>query len=111
MVLACPKCDWRPQSYHQWTCTCGHRWHIFATDGVCPACGREWTSVRCFTYLGCGAWSDLLDWQHDGDQRTVEDFLAWEHHEHLKEQEAQLPCDCAEDTARDSTEERAHGSD
>ncbi len=74
MYIACPRCDWRPTPDVQWACDCGHRWHTFATHGVCPACGKRWTVTQCGP---CGAWSDHEDWYHDDDGGlTVEEYLA-----------------------------------
>ncbi len=73
MVIACPKCDWRPTPDVRWQCTCGHHWHTFDTHGVCPACGQAWTVTQCGP---CGAWSDHEDWYHDDDGGlTVEEYL------------------------------------
>ncbi len=108
MYIACPKCDWRPQSYHQWTCSCEHKWHIFDTDGVCPACGREWVLVHCFAFLGCDAWSDRKDWVHHEDTRTVEEFLVWDRRERLARQ-AKSRRELEQDSAGDSGEDFTHG--
>jgi hypothetical protein len=76
MVIACPKCDWHPTPDVKWTCSCGHLWHTFATHGVCPACGKVWTTTQCSTAYGCSQWSDHEEWYHDEDGLTVEDYLA-----------------------------------
>src|SRR5690348_1507031 len=59
--IACPKCDWRPQTTDNWSCSCQHCWNVFTDHGICPACGRVWSQVQC---LKCNQWSDHEDWQH-----------------------------------------------
>lgn len=76
MFNACPRCDWRPAPDAHWVCLCGHSWHIFDTDGVCPECGKVWDYAQCTPVDACGEWSDFEDWYHDHDSRTVEEFLA-----------------------------------
>jgi predicted Zn-dependent protease len=76
MYIACPKCDWHPSPDDQWECTCGHVWHTFDTHGVCPACGRAWTTTQCSSLYGCGELSDHEEWYHDEDELTVDDYLA-----------------------------------
>jgi len=73
MYIACPKCDWRPHPRDLWLCTCGHTWHTFSTQGVCPACGKAWQETQCHL---CGRWSDHEDWYHDDDGLTVEEYIA-----------------------------------
>lgn len=73
MVIACPKCDWRPPPKARWACSCGHHWHTFATRGVCPRCGKAWRMTQC---PACHVWSDHEDWYHDDDGGlTVEEFI------------------------------------
>jgi hypothetical protein len=72
MYIACPKCDWRPDPDEEWTCTCGHVWHVFATHGICPACGKVWEDTQC---NACHQWSDHEDWYHEDDDLTVADYI------------------------------------
>ncbi len=76
MYFACPRCDWRPTLSAQWMCTCGHKWNVFETRGVCPECGKAWPLTQCTPVHGCGEWSDHEEWYHEEDDRTVEEFLA-----------------------------------
>jgi hypothetical protein len=73
MYIACPKCDWRPNAGSKWYCTCSHSWNTFATQGVCPACGKVWAVTQC---LACHRWSDHLDWYHDEDDLSVDEYIA-----------------------------------
>ena len=67
VYIACPKCDWEPDSNSLWGCSCGHIWNTFDTGGRCPSCKRQWTETQC---LSCAEWSPHLDWY-----RNLDDWL------------------------------------
>jgi len=72
MKIACPKCDFRPTPNILWQCHpgCSHKWHTFATHGVCPGCSKMWHDTQC---PRCKLWSPIDDWYHDDDsEREVE---------------------------------------
>ena len=64
MRIACPKCNFSPSPKMLWQCHpgCGHRWHTFATHGVCPRCSKMWHDTQC---PHCKLWSPIDDWYHD----------------------------------------------
>jgi len=57
--IQCPKCQWQPDGFPHWTCTCGHSWNTFETKGVCPSCGTRWHDTYC---PGCGRPSEHERW-------------------------------------------------
>lgn len=61
MKIECPKCGFSPSPSIFWKCSCGHKWHAFATRGVCPECSKVWQDTQC---LRCGIWSPHEDWYH-----------------------------------------------
>ncbi len=65
--IACPKCDWEPEIYDVWQCSCGYIWNTFITGGRCPSCGIIWKDTQC---LSCRKWSPHIDWYRD-----LDDFL------------------------------------
>jgi hypothetical protein len=76
MYIACPKCDWRPDHFAQWSCSCGRQWNTFETRGVCPRCSKQWKMAQCSTQDGCGEWSDHEEWYHEDDELTVAEYVA-----------------------------------
>ena len=62
MKIYCPKCHWEPPAKARWSCTCGHAWNTFDTQGRCPGCGKVWRQTQC---LACHEWSPHFDWYHD----------------------------------------------
>lgn len=64
--ISCPKCNWEPDGYPYWQCTCSHKWDTFSTGGRCPKCGKVWEDTQCISTraAGCGKWSPHLDWYH-----------------------------------------------
>lgn len=62
MKIYCPACEWEPDAFALWSCTCGHSWNTFDTQGRCPHCGRVWRDTQC---PACAEWSKHHDWYHD----------------------------------------------
>ena len=62
--IFCPLCEWRPRPFDRWYCLpgCGTSWNTFATHGVCPHCGFQWSSTQC---LACHKWSPHDEWYHE----------------------------------------------
>jgi hypothetical protein len=61
VIIECPKCQWRPDGGPYWQCTCGTTWNTFATQGICPGCGKRWKDTQCIQW-NCQAWSPHVDW-------------------------------------------------
>ncbi len=57
--IECPRCGWRPRPQSRWRCDCGHTWNTFDTRGVCPSCGKNWTTTLC---LNCRESPDHQTW-------------------------------------------------
>ncbi|MDB4923510.1 DUF4272 domain-containing protein [Mucilaginibacter sp.] len=62
----CPKCEWEPDGYAHWGCTCGHSWNTFDTKAKCPACGIQWQDTHC---PGCGQSSKHELWYTSQDKQ------------------------------------------
>src|SRR6266540_1460225 len=64
MKIACPKCDFHPTPNILWQCRpgCGHKWHTFATLGICPRCSKMWHDTQC---PHCILWSPIDDWYRE----------------------------------------------
>ena len=64
MKIACPRCDFNPSPRMLWQCRpgCGHKWHTFATHGICPRCSKMWHDTKC---PHCKLWSPIDDWYHE----------------------------------------------
>ena len=63
--IRCPKCNWVPNEFSSWSCTCGHVWNTFDTYGVCPRCGKRWEYTQCLKSpfsAACGKYSKHEDW-------------------------------------------------
>jgi len=45
--IACPKCQWQPDGFPRWRCSCGHSWNTFETKAKCPKCGTQWQDTHC----------------------------------------------------------------
>ena len=79
--IACPKCNWEPNSGSFWQCNCGHLWNTFETSGKCPKCSKIWADTQCLgpSYPGgCGAWSKHIDWYRNLDsemRKKIEKIL------------------------------------
>jgi hypothetical protein len=63
--IRCPRCAWEPDRHDLWTCVCLHSWNTFDTEGLCPACGRQWAETQC---QRCKEWSPHAEW-YEGDER------------------------------------------
>ena len=74
--ISCPKCNWNPDGGAYWVCDCNFVWNTFSTFGKCPNCSKIHKNTQCPSgdCLGCGKWSDHLDWYKDLD-RKLKDFL------------------------------------
>ena len=58
--FACPSCHAGPPSGPYWACgRCREPFDLFATLGVCPHCGAQFTNANC---LDCGQPADLTAW-------------------------------------------------
>jgi hypothetical protein len=68
--IRCPRCGWEPERDSRWSCTCLHSWNTFDTEGLCPACGRQWAETQC---LRCHQWSPHREWYGDGPGRPGRD--------------------------------------
>ncbi|HET7539112.1 MAG TPA: hypothetical protein VFK05_04550 [Polyangiaceae bacterium] len=55
----CPHCQWVPIASDIWSCSCGHRFHTFETQGRCPDCDKLWETTVC---LSCKRPSPHADW-------------------------------------------------
>ncbi|SRR6266498_1131134 len=64
MKITCPKCDFHPTPNILWKCNpgCGHKWHTFATHGICPRCSKMWHDTQC---PHCKLWSPIDDWDRE----------------------------------------------
>ena len=69
--IFCPKCKWVPQPSNVWVCepACGSTWNTFATNGVCPQCGKFWEETQC---QACHQWSRHGDWYHEPDPEDAQ---------------------------------------
>ncbi len=67
--IECPRCGWRPRPQSRWRCECGHTWNTFDTRGVCPSCGKTWTTTFC---PNCGESPDHQTWYFENPpERTL----------------------------------------
>ena len=60
--ILCPKCEWLPDGYPYWQCSCGIHWNTFETYGKCPSCGKVWKLTQC---PKCQKWSPHAEWYLD----------------------------------------------
>lgn len=59
LTIQCPICEWQPDGYEHWTCSCGHKWNTFKTKAKCPKCKTQWENTSC---PGCGKSTPHNDW-------------------------------------------------
>jgi hypothetical protein len=70
LKIYCPKCEYEPDEWDLWSCSCGHAWHTFDTCGKCPQCAKVWLDTAC---PSCSKWSKHHDWYHNLPPVNVEE--------------------------------------